>query len=160
MEKPPPFFKDITSETKERNTAIESWMLPELAKACNNMMIPSILCPWGDSVFAHRCGSISIDLIFQRYLQKHEITMINSDNLSKVKWTRDDFIRDDNDYDMFLLNPEWKILPTIAFIDGVPKVLTSKIHHNGSTYMMIHPSRWHHNLPAIQPDQIAHVVVT
>ena len=50
MEKPPPFFKDITLEIKEWNIAIESWMLPELAKACNKMMIPSILCPWGDSV--------------------------------------------------------------------------------------------------------------
>ena len=125
IQNPTPFFKDITSEIKEWNTAIESWKLPELTKACNKMMIPSILCPWGDSVFAHRCGSISIDLIFQRYLQKHEINMINSDNLSKVKWTRNDFIWDDNDYDMFLLNPKWKILPTIDFIDGVPRVLTS-----------------------------------
>ena len=92
-------------------------------------------------------------------MQKHEIMMMGSKDLSKVKWTRDDFIWDDNDYDMFLLNPKWKILPTIAFIDGVPRVHTSKICHNGSTDMMIHPSRWHHNLPARQPDQIAHVVV-
>ena len=31
--------------------------------------------------------------------------MINSVNLSKVKWTRDDFIRDNNACDTFLLNP-------------------------------------------------------
>ena len=35
--------------------------------------------------------------------QKHETKMINSDNLSKVKWTRDDFIRDDNDHAMFFV---------------------------------------------------------
>ena len=133
-------------------------MLPELAKACNKMMMLSKLCPSGDSAFAHRCGSIPIDLIFQRHLQKYETTMINIDNLSKVKWTRYYFIRDYNDYDVFLLTPECKILPTIVFIDGVPRVLTSKIFHNSSIDVMIHPYHWHQNITAWKPDQEAHAV--
>ena len=79
--------------------------------------------------------------------------------LSKVKWSRDDFVRDENDIDMILMNPKWKVLPSVAFVDGIPQVMICKDHNNGSYYMMIHPFHWDHNLPAAQSDQISQVVI-
>ena len=73
--------------------------------------------------------------------------------LSKVKWSRDDFVRDENDDGMVLMNPKWKVLPSVSFVDSFTQVMTWKYHNNGSDYMMIHPCRWEHNLPAAQSDQ-------
>ena len=79
--------------------------------------------------------------------------------LSKVKWLRDDFFRDENNVDMILMNTKWKVLPSVAFVDGIPQLMTCKDHDNWSDYMMIHPCRWDHNLPEAQYDQIAQVVI-
>ena len=77
--------------------------------------------------------------------------------LSKVKWSRDDFVRDENDVGMILMNPKWKVLPSVAFVDGTSQVMTCKDHNNVSDYMMIHPCLWKHNIPAAQSDKIAQV---
>ena len=40
-----------------------------------------------------------------------------------------DYLREsNNDYDMWLHNPDWKVLPTIYFVDGYLRVLTCKYH--------------------------------
>ena len=58
------------------------------------------MCPFGDSVFIHKCGSVPIDVIFQRYIDFCEIDLINKRvKMSKVKWTRNDFLCNDNDND-------------------------------------------------------------
>jgi hypothetical protein len=49
--------------------------------------------------------------------------MNNEKALDYVESIREDFIRQD-EYPMFLFNPEWIIMPTIVFIDGVPFVQT------------------------------------
>ena len=50
--------------------------------------------------------------------------------LSKVKWLRDDFFRDENNVDMILMNTKWKVLPSVAFVDGIPQLMTCKDHDN------------------------------
>ena len=68
-------------------------------------------------------------------------------------------MRSENDEDEWLMNPEWKIRPSIAFINNSPQVMTCLDHKNGTSEMMIHPYRWKHCLSADQPDQIAEIVV-
>ena len=60
---------------------------------------------------------------------------------------------------MILMNPKYKVLLYVAFVYGIPQVMTCKDHNNGSYYMMIHPFHWDHNLPAAQSDQIAQVII-
>ena len=76
-----------------------------------------------------------------------------------MKWIRDYYIRDEGDDDILLLNPKWKIRPSLAFVDGARRILTCEDHNGGSVDIMIHPCRWKHNLPCEQLDQIAQVVV-
>ena len=156
---PSPYFRDITIELNQWNESMNSNNLSEIARICNKMLMPTILCPWGESVFPHKHGSVSIDLIFQRYLQQCEIPMIDSKHISKVKWARDDFLRDEEDIDVWLLNPEWKIQPTIAFINGTPKILTCEDHDGGKDEIVIHTCRWEHTLPASISDQISQAVI-
>ena len=160
IKSPLPFFKEVSRKVNKWKESISSGELPRLAESCNEMLIPTILCPWGESVFIHKCGSLPIDIIIQRYIQYCEITLMNDANmLSRVKWARDDFIRDEDSQDALLLNPKWKVSPSIAFIDGCPRVLTCEDHNNGTKDMMIHTCRLPHCLPCAQPDQIAQVVV-
>ena len=98
---PKPFFHDTYFEIEEWNELISSQTLPNLKKACNKHLVPKILCPYGCSAFLHRFGTISIDLIFQRYLQHVEFKkyISNKKYLSHVVSTRNDFIRVNDDYD-------------------------------------------------------------
>ena len=62
---------------------INSGELQELARVCNTYLLPTIMCPWGDSVFPHHCGYRSIYIINKRYLQHREIKLIDNNNLKK-----------------------------------------------------------------------------
>ena len=144
---------------------IESMVLPNICKACNKYLIPNVLCPYGCSAFIHRHGSISFDLLLQRYLQKHIIKKLYS-NRNGFKYlisTRDDYIRNDDDYDQWLLNnnPSWRIRPSITFLDGVPHVMTCDEHDKGTTSLFVHTPRspGHHSLPSKFSDQLSHCAI-
>ena len=60
-----------------------------LTNICNDLIMPSIMWPWGDSVFIHKTGTLPIDVIFQIFLQEAEIVMIDHTKFSFVQWFRD-----------------------------------------------------------------------
>ena len=110
----------------------------------------------------YRCKHINIDLIFQRYLQKCVFTKMMS-SITDFDCTisaREDFIRNDM-YDIWLLNPQWEVKPSIAFIDNVgPVILTCRDHGGGTKKMSIHVPRVPKNtLPSKFSDQLAHAVL-
>ena len=56
------------------------------------------------------------------------------------------------------MNPQWKVMATIAFIDGNIKFPTYKDHDGRDARMMIHECCWEHHLPFDKPEQIPQVV--
>ena len=60
---------------------------------------------------------------------------------------------------MWLHNPDWKILPTISFVDGYPRILTCKDHDGGFNLIHIHCCIWITNIPSPVYDQVCHAVV-
>jgi hypothetical protein len=160
---PSPVFIDRTMEITEWDRDINSFELPKLARACNKYLIPKVMCPWGCTEYTHQSGYLEFDLIIQRYLPKCLIAKLMS-NVMKLNLTfsaRDDYIRREGDEDRWLLNPDWKIEPSVIIIKGMgPMVLTCRDHHGGDKKFMIHPCRQpHHNLPAGRADQLCHAVV-
>ena len=72
----------------------------------------------------------------------------------------DDYPREsNNDYDMWLHNPDWKVLPTIAFVDRYPRVLTCKDHDGGCNLIYIHFYIWRTNITSPVPDQVCQYFV-
>ena len=65
------------------------------------------------------------------------------------------------DYDVLLLNPSWKVLPSIDFISGKgPCVLTCREHDGGCKKIYIHPPRQpNHIIPSEKGDHLCHVVI-
>ena len=63
------------------------------------------------------------------------------DQLVNVNSAREDYIRDE-EYECWLLNPLWKIMPSIALFDDTgPVVLTCRDHNGGTKKRMVHPYR-------------------
>ena len=162
IDNPEPIIIDRTTELDEWKSKIDSQKLPEIADVCNKFMIPNILCPWGCNEFIFKSGFISIDIMFQRFLRKASLTMIhNVTAMQYISYCRNDYIRFTGDYDCLLLNPNWKVMPSVCLRSphGV-QVMTCKDHDGGSKQCMIHPPRQpKHNLASKYSDQMCHAVI-
>ena len=163
LDHPKPFFIDQTCEMKDWEERISSLTLPNLRIACNKFCIPYVACPFGCSTFIFRNGYIGFDIILQRFLPKCPFKkfMTNKNLFKFVESVRDDFIREDDDYDCHLLNRTWCILPSLCFFEGAPFVMTCDDHHGGTTKLFIHPPRsaLGHNLPSKYSDQLCHCAI-
>ena len=133
-ESPSCFFEEQTSNIKKMEEGLCSDLLSTIATTCDSFLMPLVLCPWGCSEYLHKVGYISFDIIIQRYVPSCAIELIC--NVEKCNFTfsaRDDFLRENVDeYENLLLNPLWKVVPSIAFIpDMGPHVLTCSRHNGG-----------------------------
>ena len=71
-----------------------------------------------------------------------------------------EYIREsNNEYDIWLHNPAWKLLPTISFVDGYPRVTTCKYHDGVCNLKSIHCCIWVNNIPSPVSDQVFHAFV-
>ena len=159
---PSPILVDRTTELSEWNQLISSNSLPKISLACNKYMIPCILCPWGCSEFNFHSGFLPLDIIFQRYLMKVNIDLIEDVSQMKyARYARDDYLRFSGNYEEWLFNPLWKVTPSISFVEGKGmKFMTCKDHNNGSISLFLHPPRQpNHILPCKYSDQICHAVI-
>ena len=159
---PPPLVQDVSEKRHEWDRLVNSYTLPNLRDACNKFMVPTVLCPFGCSEFLHRCGTVSMDMIFQRYIQHAVIDLYSKrEAYASVMSCREDFIEFKNKKEsMWLFNEDWKVLPSICFIQGVPRVLTCRDHNGGSKLFHIHGCRQpNHSLASLKPDQLCHGVL-
>ena len=159
IDAPVPIFLDRTSDLKTWDNAIASKELSQLANVCNKYLIPTVLCPWGCSEFLHLAGSVNLNIIIQRYLSK--CNLLDGNNaLSKIESACDDYIQENRkDYNKWLENIAWRVLPTIVMKDGTPMVLTCKDHCGGTLLFHLHCPRSQTNLSAPLSDQVCHAVV-
>ncbi len=154
---------DRSLEKDEWTSDMESQLLLRIASSCNKYMLPCILCPWGCTEYVFSCGYLSLDIVFQRFLPRVNIDLINNINVLKyVQFARDDYIRFDSTYDSWLLNQdEWMVMPSVCYVDGKGmQFMVCKDHNKGSTSAYIHPLRQpNHILPCKFSDQICHAVI-
>ena len=108
IEYPKPFFIDRTPDIEEWQCKISSCTLPNLAHAMNKNALPTVSCPYGCSAFIFRHGKVGIDIVFQRFLRQSLIKkyILDKHAIKFVETVRDDFIRDYDDYDCWLLNDD------------------------------------------------------
>ena len=162
MNHPKPSIIDISFERKDWKKLIQSYELPKLAEACNKYLRPTVLCPFGCSEFIHKGGTVSMDLIFQRYLHYVVIeTYSNRVGFDYVKNAREDFIElKDGDESKWLLNDEWKVMPSVLLINGEAKIMTCSDHDRGDKSFHLHVCKQpHHNLSSLKSDQLCHGVL-
>lgn len=117
---PPPIFKDITVDIEEMKLGSGRGKNSNIMKACDKHLLPTVLCPWGESEFIHKCGDFPYDCLVQRYLPKCYVKKVSDDKLcEKIYSSRDDYIREETeDYDHILLHPSWVVQPSVLFVEG------------------------------------------
>ena len=77
-----------------------------------------------------------------------------------VQSTIEDYIRFNDSYDIWLLNPNWLVKPSIVFEKGIPLIMTCKDHNGGNSKLMVHPCRQlYHILSSERADQLCHAVI-
>jgi hypothetical protein len=156
---PRPHFREMSYEVNDFNGILKRGLLGEIKHGCNQYLNAVVLCPWGCCEFPHKAGNIQLDVVFQRYIQFSAVSL-HSDKavLLKVRNARNDFIGGERD--CLLMNPEWEISPTIAYIEGIgPRVLTCCDHNGGCTKRYFHSPRTGITIPAPGGDQLSHAVV-
>ena len=160
IDDPPSFFRDYTVEADEFQSVLNRNKLGELKTACDAFLMPVILCPWGCSEYSHRCGSVSLDLIVQRYFTEVDLKLYSLRNgLRKLATARDDFLSLSRD--VHLRNKDWEVWPTIVFREGVgPVVLTCEEHNHGTCKQYFHAPKTGLTIPSYRGDQLSHAVVS
>jgi hypothetical protein len=156
---PRPHFREMSYEVNDFNGILKRGLLGEIKHGCNQYLNAVVLCPWGCCEFPHKAGNIQLDVVLQRYIQFSAVSL-HSDKavLLKVRNARNDFIGGERD--CLLMNPEWEISPTIAYIEGIgPRVLTCCDHNGGCTKRYFHSPRTGITIPAPGGDQLSHAVV-
>ena len=73
---------------------------------------------------------------------------------------QEEYLREKGDNDRFLFNPEWEVIPSIAYVEGKGQcILTCNSHNSGTKKLYVHLCRRKHTLPARRADQLSLVVV-
>ena len=151
---------DRTKYLETRDKGIKSQKLSYIDDFFNQFLLPNVLCPWGCSDFIHTVVSVDLDIVIQQFIQKYNLSIVDVSKLTKIEHTRYEYLQESNDeIDMWLHNPDWKVLPTIYFVDVYPRVLTCKDHDVGCNLIQIHCCRWRTNLSLPVSDQVCHAVV-
>jgi hypothetical protein len=151
---------DVSIEKAAFEEAIATKKGKILADACNEHLYATVWCPWGESEYLHKCGSVPLDLVVCRLFGDCIRTVVGNARmaLQKVTGILDDFL--DGNYACILYNPAWQVRPSIAFINGVPVVLTCRKHNRGCKGRYFHlPHNPKGVLSSWESDQLTPAVI-
>ena len=70
LNNPPAIFKDVTMDLREMIADIDDAKISVIMRTCDNNVLPTVLCPWGESEFLHTCGDVPFDSVLQWYMKK------------------------------------------------------------------------------------------
>ena len=129
---PPPIFEDKTIHLAKFNEDFNSEKLSRVVDAMNNKDVinKNVLCPWSCTTSCRDCGKINLDTMIQRMLLNINLPLFHQ-KYNKVHHSWDMYNRNANEYDLILLNDEWKIKPSIVIDENGVHVLTCKYHDGG-----------------------------
>ena len=153
---------DQTASLSKFEDDIDSGDLSRLIAALDNIdiMNANVLCPFGCTEFCFKAKEIDWDVILQRYLLDSVLPHFSKSKPNNLYSMSNHYFRDEDNYDCILLNPKWKIPPTIIFTTDGLRVLTCRHHGSRDDHLRLYPPRPpRHNLSADQTDQLSHCVI-
>ena len=165
---PASVFKDAAVERHElQNSISSSSTLKEFGDKLDKLLLPVVKCPWGESEFFHKCGSVPFDAMVCKMLGPHNVPIISKDihkKLQLLQGARDDYSSlDAGDHvEWYLENdqdPDWCCAGSCAFVEGKGLVLlTCRDHDGGTKDRYLHPPKSPMGiLPNIRGDNLAPV---
>ena len=61
---------DITKDFETWDERIKFPKLSYIADACNQFILPNVLCPWGCLEFNNKVGYVDLGTVIQQFIQK------------------------------------------------------------------------------------------
>jgi len=165
LEDPASIFVDVTLPKMELEHAIDELQLVNMKKAVDKHLYPVVKCPFGCSEYYHKTGNLPFDIIVAHLFGIDRVATKSSKTLlRKVKGIRTDFLDAVGSSEEFAWNPDWAVVPSVAFVKGsggvVPVFLSCRDHDGGCQQQYLHPPRaaWN-TLPSDAGDQLAPAVI-
>ena len=164
LDSPLPIFSDVTDRKGELERGLATMRASTMQHVCNKHLLPLVRCPWGCSEYFHKCGLLSFDLIVRKLFGPSVKPVFGGEKYirggdPKTEGMAPDY-GDVCQIPCLLGNEAWKIRPSVAFVDGIPRVLGCRHHGDGSNGKCFYPPRNPHGvLPCCMGDQIAPAVV-
>ncbi len=94
-------------------------------------------------------------------LKTQKLEPSRTKKITPVQHMGDQYNREDDDFDLILLNHGWEIRPAIVISEsGCPQVVTCRNHGGGSKYHVLYPPHYpDHHLSAKYTNQLSPIVV-
>ena len=113
---PPSIFEDKTLAYNQFNSDYNGGNIARVVCAMSNerVIYLNVLCPWTCSTSCRASGRISLDIIIQRMLPETKLLLYSSESEKRYRFVHfcsDRYYREDNNYAMIMLNPNWKVKP-------------------------------------------------
>jgi hypothetical protein len=160
---PRPLFDDSTFGLTNFLKDVESGHTGTFVKALKNEkeFLPNVMCPFGCSEYCFKGNHIAWDLVIQWLLLKVLLPHIDKTRYLHVQHMWDQYNREDDDFDLILLNRRWEIRPAIVISEsGCPQVVTCRNYGGGSKYQVLYPPCYpDHHLSAKYTNQLSPIVV-
>lgn len=133
-------FSEVTQDQQADLLALQnlSWandIKPRELSLC----LATVKCPAGCCEWKHKTNRLPLDIVFEFCIDEELILYSPPSKRHMTNWFRRDYVLEDN----LLLNPNWKVRPSISFdVDKlVPTVLCCRDHKASMNRSMLHPSR-------------------
>ena len=155
LDQPKPFFVDRTMDVDKFWNNIHSLDMKRMLVELNSektSLIPDVLCPWGCTEFCFEAGHTNLGILIQHHLRKVVLNFPTAQWYRKmhlVESSRNDYICEEENRDLVLMNPKWPVQPCVVLEEGeglMAMVCRHHMKHSDTKRLYLHPPRKPNNI--------------
>ena len=157
---------DVTRNRLKLKKAIKDAIFVPMKKQVNDKMHAVVKCPWGCNEYYHKAGYAPLDIILGASMGCEGMTFVTHRAEERTETVsssiRPNFLlKHSQDDEYILMNRAWKVMSSVAFVNGVPEFLVCRLHcknlygHGKYIHPPEHPFGVFHSQ---YPDQLAPAV--
>ena len=155
LDHPKPFFVDCTMDVDRFWNNIHSLDLKRMLVELNSektSLIPDVLCPWGCTEFCFEAGITNLGILIQHHLQKVVLNFPTAQWYRKMHFVEsscNDYICEEENRDLVLMNPKWPVRPCVVLEEGeglMAMVCQHHMKHSDTKRLYLHPPRKPNNI--------------
>jgi len=155
LDHPKPFFVDRTMDVDKFWNNIHSLDLKRMLVELNSektSLIPDVLCPWGCTEFCFEAGHTNLGILIQHHLRKVVLNFPTAQWYRKIHFvesSRNDYICEEENRDLVLMNPKWPVQPCVVLEEGeglMAMVCRHHVKHSDTKRLYLHPPRKPNNI--------------
>ncbi len=150
LDHPKPFFVDRTRDVDKFWNNFNSLDLKRMLVELNSektSLIPDMLCPWGCTKSCFEVGYTNLGILIQHHLWKVVLNFPTAQwhqKIHLVKSSRNDYIFEEENRDLVLMNPKWPVQTCMLLEEGeglMVMVCRHHIKHYDTKQLYCHPPR-------------------